>query len=190
MGLPSLLGESSKRAKMALERSQAVLGAPGSIFVRLLDKEFNPRKDQKVDAILEYLDAKPGQEKTRKIVLFAIPGREGEFRAPLSHEHPGRWEIRVNNPETNAFSFNVELPPRHELEETGLAEKALRDMARISGGRFYREEDLHELVGAVQPRKINFTSRQEIILWNPLVLVLFVTLITSEWLLRKFANLG
>ena len=57
MGLPSLLGESSKRAQLALERSQAVLGTPGSVFVRLLDKDFNSRKDPKVDAVLEYLDA-------------------------------------------------------------------------------------------------------------------------------------
>ena len=56
------------------------------------------------------------------------------------------------------------------LKGKGLAEKALRDMAQISGGRFYREEDLHQLVGAITPRATSFTSRQEIILWNPLVL--------------------
>lgn len=190
MGLPSLLGQSSKRVQMALERSEAVLDKPGSIFVRLLDKEFNPRKDPRVDATLEYLDAKPGQERTRKLTLHAIPGRDGEYREWLAHDQPGRWEIKVNNPDTNSFQFRVELPARHELEESGLAEKALRDMAQISEGKFYREEDLHRLVAEVQPQKTSFTRRQEVVLWNPLVMVLFLFLITSEWLLRKFSNLS
>ena len=190
MGLPSLLGQSSRRVQMALERSEAVLEKPGSVFVRLLDKDFNPRKDAKVDAVLEYLDAKPGQEKTRKITLHAIPGREGEYREWLAHDQPGRWEVRVNNPDAHSFQFRVELPPRHELEESGLAEKALRDMAQISGGKFYREEDLRNLVSDVQPQKTTFTRRQEVILWNPLALVLFLVLITAEWLIRKFSNLS
>src|SRR3989442_5994555 len=50
LGLPSMLGDGSKRTQMALDRSQAVYGAkPSEIFVRLLDKDFNPRKDTKVE---------------------------------------------------------------------------------------------------------------------------------------------
>jgi hypothetical protein len=190
LGLPSLLGQSSRRVEAALERSRAILGTPGSIFVRLLDKDFNPRKDPKVDAVLEFLDAAPGQEKQRKITLFAVPGQDGEYRAPLAHDQAGRWQLKLNNPQAFTFPFRVELPAGHELEENGLAENALRDMARVSGGRFYREEDLHELAASVEPKKTSFTARQEVILWNPLVLALFVMLITVEWLMRKFANLS
>ncbi len=190
MGLPSLLGQASKRVQMALERSEAVLDKPGAVYVRLLDKDFNPRKDATVEAALEYLDAKPGQEKSRKVTLHAVPGRDGEYRGLLDHDQPGRWELKVNNPETNTFPFRVELPPRHELEESGLAEKALRNMAQVSEGKFYREEDLHRLVADVQPQKTTFTRRQEVVLWNPLMLVLFLGLISGEWLLRKFSNLS
>src|SRR5262249_43773814 len=148
------------------------------------------RKEPEIEAILEYLDARPGQEKTRKVVLHALPGREGEYSLPLAHDQPGRWELRVNNPETRPFQFRVEVPPHHELEEIGLAERPLRAMAETSGGKFYREEDLHRLASDVQPQKVRFTRRQEVILWNPLVLVIFVTLITVEWVMRKFANLS
>ena len=75
------------------------------------------------------------------------------------------------------------------MEEAALAEQALRDTARASGGRFYREEDLHHLVQDIQPRAVAFTRHQEIVLWNPLVMLIFVGLITAEWLLRKFSNL-
>lgn len=189
-GLPSLLGDSAKRVQAALERSQALLGQPGSIFVRLLDKDFGPRKDPQVEATLEYLDARPGQEKLRKVTLQAIPGRPGEYRALLTHDRPGRFELRVNNPEPSTFAFQVELPPRHELEESGMAEKALRDMAQLSGGQFYREEDLHRLPDNIELRKAQFTRRQEVLLWGPLTLILFVGLITAEWLVRKFSNLS
>ena len=58
-GLPSLLGQGAQRVQAALERSQAVLGQPGSVFVRLLDKDFNPRRDAQVS--------------TERILTFSMP---------------------------------------------------------------------------------------------------------------------
>ena len=189
MGLPHLLGDHAKRVQVALERSQAFLDKPGLIFVRLWDKDYNPRKEEQVEAMLEWLDAPAGHERTRPIKLQAIPGREGEYRALLPHDKQGRFEVQIHNPETATFSFRVDLPPRHELAEAGLAEETLRESARISGGGFYREEDLHTLSAAIQPKFTTFTRHQEIVLWNPLALVVFVLLLSAEWLMRKFANL-
>lgn len=189
LGLPSLLGTSSSRVQMALDRSEAVIGRPGSIYVRLLDKDFNPRKDQNVEATIEYLDAKPGQERVRKLPLQLIAGRDGDYQGFLTHEHPGRYEVKVGNPEPATFSFRVELPSRHELEESGLAVTDLTDLAKLSGGRFYREEDLSTLVSNVAPQLAPFTMRQEILLWTPLLFLVFLALITIEWVARKFANL-
>lgn len=190
VGLPSLMGESAKRVQASLERSQAVLDQPGSIFVRLLDKNYKPRRDPQVEALLDYLDAKPGQERIRKITLQTIAGRDGEYRALLAHDKPGRWELKIANPDVNTFAYRVELPPRHELEESGMAEKTLRELAETSGGRFYREEDLPSLADAIEQRQVQFTRRQEILLWNPLAFLLFLVLITAEWLVRKFSNLS
>ncbi|MBI2807035.1 MAG: hypothetical protein HYX68_18795 [Planctomycetes bacterium] len=190
MGLPSLLGESAKRAQMALDRTQTVVGTPNTIYVRLLDEKFNPRKDRKVEADLEHLDAKQGEERTSTITLNAIPGRPGDYAVLVPNNRPGRYELHVRNPDVNTFSYRVDLPPKHELEESGLAEKALRDAAQLSGGRFYREEDLHDLGTQIEPRKTEFTRRQEVLLWNPLAVILFLGLITMEWLVRKFSDLS
>jgi uncharacterized membrane protein len=189
MALPHLLANSSKRMQMALERSEAVLDRPGSVFARLLDKDFRPLKDKEVAAVLTYVDAKPGQEHERKIMLQKVAGRDGEYRVLLPHDAPGRYELRVPGID-DTFQYRVEVPPRHELEEAGLAEDALREAARVSGGRFYREEDLGQLPDAVVPQKSPFTLRQEVLLWNPLVFVLFVGLISVEWVVRKFSNLS
>ena len=191
VGLPSLLGDSTKRAQMALDRSQAVVGPePSKIYVRLLDKDFNPRKDAKVEGELEYIDAKAGEDRKTPVFLNALSGRPGDYLVLVPNNRPGRFELHVRNPELNSFSFRVDLPAKHELEETGLNEKGLRDAALISGGRFYREEDLHELADSVAIQKKDYSLRQEVLLWNPLAILVFLGLITLEWLVRKFSDLS
>ena len=194
-GLPHMLGNNSSRVQLALERSEAVLNRPGSIYARLLDKDFRPLKEKQVAAMIHYLDAKAGQQRERPIQLERVEGREGEYRALLPHDLPGRFEIKVidakladANPAP--FAYRVNLPPHHELEEANMAEETLREAARVSGGGFYQEEDLYRLPDAVQPRKLPFTLRQEVLLWNWLVFLLFLVLITTEWVLRKFSNLS
>ncbi len=190
LGLPSLLGDGAKRANMAMDRSQTVLGTNSKIFVRLLEKDFTGRKDPKVQATLEYIDAKPGEEKSRPIELRLVPGQPGEYVASLYNDRSGRIQLHVKNPEMNTFSFRVDLPAKHELEESGLADKSLRDAAELSGGKFYREENIREMTDSLPDRKTEFRRRQEILLWNPLAILLFLGLITTEWIVRKFSDLS
>ena len=49
----------------------------------------------------------------------------------------------------------------HELDEAGLAENALRTLARDSGGEFYREEDLNKLAEKVQPKTTSIQVRKK-----------------------------
>jgi hypothetical protein len=195
MGLSHLLGDNAQRVQMALERSEAVLGQPGSIYVRLLDKDFNPRKDSEVKAELYSLDGK--DKKKRDITLRRIEGvgREGEYWAQLAHNDPGRFEIKLKNEgatgseEEATFTYRVTPPRGHELEEAGMAEPFLRHAALASGGHFYREEDLDRLADNLKPLKVSYFWREEIDLF-PLLMALFVVLITMEWLVRKFSDLS
>jgi len=189
IGLPHLLGN-SKRVQLALEHSEAVFGRPSSVYARLFDAEFRPLKEERVRARLEYLDAGPDSVNSQALMLEAIPGQPGEYRALLAHDVPGRFELKLETPEPASLQYRVNLPPQHELETTGMAEDVLREAARASGGKFYREEDLCRMAEQVEPRKAAFTQRQEVLLWNPLALLVFVGLVTGEWVLRKFSNLS
>ncbi|MFO0863125.1 MAG: vWA domain-containing protein [Gemmataceae bacterium] len=190
-GLPSLLKDRAPRASMSMERGEAFLDQPSSVYLRLLDSKHEPRKDASVEATLEYLDAKAGGgERIRKVTLQAIPGREGEYRTLMTNDRPGKYKLTVNNPEPTSFDYEVQTPPQHELADLGLNEKALRDLAVASGGRFYREEDLHRLPSDLPVQKATFAVRQEVLLWNPLIFVVFLTLIVAEWLVRKFSDLS
>jgi hypothetical protein len=192
MSLPHLLG-SSNRTQLALDRSDAVLGRPGYVYARLLDAKYQPVLAKSIPARLEFVDAGDDDKRVQKVELKAVPGQAGQYRAPLPHDVPGRFELKIDKMEGlegGSLQYRVERPPGHELEPLGMAESALREAARISGGRFYREEDLHALPGAIEARKTAYVQRREVLLWNPLVLLVFVGLITTEWVIRKFSYLS
>lgn len=189
LALPHLLAGSVRRFQAALERGEAILDRPGMVFVRLLTDDLRPRQEKQVLARLRWCEAPPGTEAERTVTLLPIPGRPGEYRALLPHDHPGRYELRIAGQE-ESFVFRVTPPPQHELEEAGLAEEALRQAAALSGGRFYREEDLDELPEALQPQTASWSERRDYLLWNPLAFFLGVALLTAEWVLRKWSNLS
>jgi hypothetical protein len=189
LGLPHLLGN-ARRSQLDLERGAAVLGRPGTVKARLLDPKYDPLRRPQVQATLVRLDDAGG---ARRVLLKRVAGQPGEYRGSLPNDTPGRFELRLpasKGVEATALPYRVELPPRHELERAPLAEEALRAAAAVSGGRFYREEDLYRLADNVQPQKASFVVRQEVLLWNPLALALFVLLISAEWVVRKFSNLS
>jgi hypothetical protein len=191
LGLPHLLGN-SRRTQMDVERGGAVLGRSGGVKVRLLDRDYEPVTRPAVRATLVNL-ARDQESRQREVILRRVAGQPGEYRGALPNDVPGRHELRLaegDGLEAATLPYRVELPPRHELEEVGLNEQGLRSAALTSGGRFYREEDLHALVESVEPRQAAFTVRQEVILWNHLALFAFVVLISTEWLIRKFSNLS
>lgn len=189
MGLPHLVG-TPKRLQLSLERAENVLGRPGHVYARVFDAEFRPYGGSKIAARLVRLDAAAGEERTRTLVLEALPGQPGDFQALLANDAAGRFSLRVSDPAEGSLEFRVGLPPEHELTVAGLAEDPLRATAAASGGAFYREEDLHKLVAGVKPAKAAFTVRHEELLWNAPMLLLFVALITVEWILRKLSNLS
>jgi hypothetical protein len=119
-----------------------------------------------------------------------VPGRPGEYRATLANDASGRYALRVDAPEPAAIEFRVDPPPDDESQGAGLPAAALTALAKLGGGAFYREEDLHRLPAAIAPRSASFTARREFSLWHPLTFALVVALLSAEWTLRKFSNLS
>jgi len=189
MGLPHLIG-TPKRVQLALEKPENILGKPSTVYARVFDAEFRPFTGPKVNGRLERTDAKPGEERSRAIVLDPVPGLPGEYRALLSHDTVGKFLLKVDEPVGASLDYRVGLPPQHELQVGAMDAEGLRQAALAAGGKFYREEDLHTLAANLQPLKATFLTRHETLLWNSPMLLLFVSLIAIEWILRKFSNLS
>ncbi len=188
LGMPHLLGN-SRRVQAALENSAPVLGQPGAVHARILDADFTPLQAKQVVAQLHALDAKQGLE-TTELVLHAVPGQPGQFRAPLTNDRPGRFEVKLGQPDSVSLQYRVQLPPRHELADAPLAETELRKLAEISGGKFYREEDLAKLVERVVPQYAQHVYRREFTLVSPAIFGCLILLLAAEWLLRKLSFLS
>jgi hypothetical protein len=188
LGLPHLLGN-ARRSQLEMERGEPVLGRPGAVKGRFLDSKYEPVLRPNVRGVLVNLE----NAQSRDVTLQRVPGLPGEYRAALPNDMPGRHELRVaasDGLEAATLPFRVELPPRHELLELGMAEEALRGLASAAGGAFYREEDLSSLPDRVEAKGQAITQRSEVLLWGWLPFCLFVLLITAEWVVRKFSNLS
>jgi hypothetical protein len=189
MGLPHLLGN-LKRVQIDLEQTEVTLGRAGHVFVRLLDTEYRPLSVERLTARIEPQGKATTTARSQTVTFQPVENQPGEYRALLAHAAPGKFVLKIDRPEPASLGYEVKLPPSHELTEAGMAEDALREAATLSGGRFYREENLHELPDAVEPKTARLAQRQEVLLWNWWMLLLFVGLMTGEWLLRKMSNLS
>ena len=76
------------------------------------------------------------------------------------------------------------------MAETAMNAGLMENLATQTGGKFFREEGLHELVKAIDTKKVTVPSRMEIELWaTPLYFLLIMIVVTIEWILRKFSYL-
>ena len=187
-GLPHLV-HGAPKAQLALEHPKPLLGHPCAVFARLFDENYRPLSDSRVAVRLECVEGAAGQRAPREIRLEAIAGQPGLYRGTVANDVAGQFELQLDSPVATSLSYEVVRPPQRELEAEGMAEGALRELAQASGGKFYREEDLRLLPQQIEPRQVQFTMQVEKLLWNPLMMILFVGLVTMEWVLRKFSNL-
>ena len=187
-GLSHTLG--TKQTQLMLDRSEIVMGRPIQVFAHMLNDKFQPLTEKKVVAKLEHLDAGAGEERVQTVELLPVSGQPGEYRATLPNDRVGRFVLKTQTGDNAALEYRVMLPPQHEMAVSGLAKEPLEEAASASGGAFYREEDLGKLVENIKPQPAPFTVRQPVMPLNPLMFLIFVFLITVEWVVRKFSNLS
>jgi hypothetical protein len=180
------------QVELEVNRSAMELGKPGKVYARLLKANFEPLTESKVIGELTYLDDKSGVKRTEPVVLEPVPEheKEGLYHGTVPNDRPGLWQVTLTQPDKAVLTFNVKVPEKHELKEASMAAEVLRSAAKASGGRFYQEESLHELVSFISPRETTFRLRQEVLLWGWIPFLLFVGLMTCEWVARKFANMS
>lgn len=190
IGLPHTLG--TKSAQLAIAGGEAVLGKPGTVFARLFTSEYRPLTTERVTATMERLDAGPNEEKFRTVTFEAVPNQPGEYTATLPNDRVGRYALKVESGSEQAtLDYRVSLPPEHELAPGVMDEAQLRTLAEQSGGKFHREETLHQLASNITPKTVSITQRREVLLWsNWYVWGAIIGLFTLEWVFRKLSNMS
>jgi len=187
------LAVGDRKVDLKADKRTANPGERVTVFARLLGDDWQSRTDTTVRAVLEPRD---GDGLAREVMLHAVPGTPGYYRAEFTASEEGNYRLRLpgsGGGDGGTTGGGVDITVRSddkEFTETALNEPLLREIAETSGGAFLREEDLHKLPGmlSVEPRSITTTKEAEV--WaSPIYFILLLIPITIEWFLRKWSEL-
>ena len=136
---------------------------------------------------------KTGTGQEQKIAMKPTPGSPGLFTAQFQPDRVGRYEVSLNSPVTPgakaSAGFVVETEAlerqRPELDET-----LLRKVASAGGGKYYPADQMAAWMRTLPDNGLTVRTEQEIELWDaPLLLVVFISALSIEWLVRKRTGL-
>jgi hypothetical protein len=176
---------SQRQAEVVTDRKRYQRGQPIQIRVRFP----NPALAPKSGDITVQVERK-GQG-PRKLALKLAPGTKNVFEGALPQAAEGDYDIRFVPPPVlegslPTASFKVEAPV-NEFERIEMNEPELLRSAEITEGKFYTPLSAGNLINELpKASPVPLETDPPIALWNlwPL-LVLFLVLITTEWVFRK-----
>jgi hypothetical protein len=77
-----------------------------------------------------------------------------------------------------------------EPGENALNRDMLESLAKSTGGKFVREEDLYSLPDQIKAEMPQVRTNLEVEFWtSPLYFVLLLVVVTAEWVIRKLVQL-
>jgi hypothetical protein len=184
----------------AMETDAVAFDAGGSTYIpgarvmlraKLLDPPADRAKHAKVEAHL-FRDRRLFEV----IHLNQDPHRPGAFSAQTSELAEGEYEVRLSlddvaqsKPDIEA-SFLVRTDESTELAALSCNEPMLKEMARLSGGAYLREEEAGRLPRLLQSVSQGRVVESQTVLWQSWWWFgSIVFLFAAEWVLRKRAGL-
>ena len=192
-----LLGK-DRSAELAFDRREYRQGEPVRARVRFIDERQAPAADDGVTIVLE----REGQP-NRQVKLSRAPSGRGVFEATLPPLADGRYHAWVAEPalEGNApaADFQIVAPPG-EFERVATDRAELGLLARETSLRDDQSHvyGIHEtarlLAELPEGRPVPIEALPPLGLWNhwlvqPLFLGLFLGLLVTEWIVRKWVGM-
>jgi len=182
LALPHLLG-GSKRTQLTADKEKYAAGDRVTLYARLYSDAFEPMRDPVVDASVSTGEGTTAAR--RDIQLRPVPDQPGMYRGEFVATTTGLHRFGVGHDAATHLDFDVS-EPRFESGESAMNERLLRSLADRSNGAFLREEDLHRLPSMLADRNERVRSVIEAEIWSsPILFLLVLALLTTEWILRK-----
>ncbi len=183
-----LLGE-DHGVELTADRETYRVGESARLRVRFLSSALIPAGDDAVEVVAE----QPG-EQTRRLVLQRSQGAEGVFDGELADLTEGTWNVWLARPAASnqppAVDLRVAAPPG-EFENVRMASDRLREVSQLTRGHFYSVQDVNRLLDDLpRGRHVPMETLPPVPIWNQWwLLLVFLLLITTEWLLRRTKGL-
>ncbi|MEX2122149.1 MAG: hypothetical protein WD847_21395 [Pirellulales bacterium] len=179
-----LLGK-DRSAELTADRREYRRGESARLRVRFFDERQAPVADDGVTVVVQ----REG-DTTRRLDLRRVAGNRGVFEGALPRLADGRyhaWIAAPNLPGDAPWAdFQVVAPPG-EMARVELDVGELKRASLETKGRYYTLATASNLLGDLpEGRPVKIDALPPVVLWNkwPLLL-LFLSLIIAEWLLRK-----
>lgn len=179
-----LIGQ-AKQAELRADRAIYQRNENVNLRVRFFNDADSPATDDGVKVRVEHRTGS-----NQEVVLKRVALTPHVFEGLVPRLADGSYHAWVVTPSfpgaPPSADFRVESPDR-ELKVRGIDRKELTSAASISRGRAYSLSTVDKLPDEIPPGKpLTLRSDEPIRLWNRWeVLIVFVSLLTAEWLLRK-----
>jgi hypothetical protein len=174
-----------RQAEVSTDRRRYQRGQPIQFRVRFPNPGLAPKAG---DVTIQVGRAGQG---ARKLPLKLAPGTKNVFEGALPQAAEGDYDVRLLPPPVlegtiPTTTFRVDAPI-NEFEHIEMNGPELLRAAESTGGKFYTplvaDALLHDLP---KPSEVTLDTDPPIALWNTWpVLVLFLVLLTLEWVFRK-----
>jgi uncharacterized membrane protein len=185
MAIEHLLG-GSKRTQLSTDKQRYTTGERVTVFARLYDANFAPITEPSVEGYYIAATA-PGAPAGVKqdVSMRAVPDQPGMFRGEFITTEAGNYKFLVSSDPQTALEFSV-IKPQFELGDPAMREPLLKELARLSGGAFFREENLGDLPEKLGEKDERMSRVIDADIWSsPLYFLLMFGVVTAEWILRK-----
>jgi uncharacterized membrane protein len=189
MALAHLLG-GSKRTQLSVDKQRYNTAERVTVFARLYDKNFDPVKLPSVNGLFT---VRPGngqpESPQQSVQLRALPDQPGMYRGDFVPVVPGTYKFHLESDPQTSLDMAV-TKASFELGDTAMNEPVLKEMARISDGAFFREEDLANLTQSISQKDERISRVVDADIWSsPFYFLLVVLVAVTEWVLRKKSEL-
>jgi hypothetical protein len=180
-------------AEMTSDREVYRRGESVALRVKFYDDRFAPAQDDGVTVVLEQAEGR-----RRHIKLHRQHAARGVFEGTITGLAEGRYNVWIATPTLEgkppALTFSVVAPPG-EQARLEMDSADLKLAAKVSQGKFYTIQTADRLLADLPPgRQVRIASLPPVSLWGLWLVALafaivFVALIATEWLLRKWVGM-
>jgi hypothetical protein len=184
MTLSRLMGE-HKRIRLETDRSIYPVDGQCRLYAHVLDDNFESISQPRFEV---YVTNTAGGQTKELVSLRPDKSQPGLYEGYFTPKTPGRYRLEANENDKRISStteFQVS-DVRQELLNAGMDSDNLQHIADLTGGAVLGVRELNKLNGLVNGEPATTTMRSERPLWdNALVVLLFVGLLGTEWILRR-----
>jgi hypothetical protein len=178
--------ENRRRGYVQTDRERYEVGDRIVVSARLLDAEFRPLDLPGVAA-----DVTVAGSILEQVRLTSVADQPGRFEGVFAARQPGSCTIGIHLPDAGEMdsiqsTFLIDLPSL-ETSQTWLNRSQLVELASLSGGRYFDLNEVDGLAAEVPNRTETIEERgPPRPLWDsPVMLILLVGLLSTEWFLRR-----